>query len=220
MLLSARFAKEPKTDTYENILYTINYGEFIYGRTSWANRLKIGEQKLRTLVKLLEEDNMIKMSNRIPHRFTIYKVVNFEKYNQATNQPQYVETEGIQGNANHPSNRTPTNCQPTANRTPTTKEDSKTGKKEKQIKDIYLDLVLLTKDEHKNLVDKLGQKHTEEMIDRLNSYGHQKTKRFKEYTSHYHVILDWVRRDNEKPKVTVSRAAASILEYMEDKDDD
>lgn len=63
---------------------------------------------------------------------------------------------------------------------------------------LYMDHVYLTSDEYQKLVEKIGEQKTKELIDRLNSYGHQKKKKFKEYSSHYHTILNWHRRDCEK----------------------
>lgn len=68
-------------------------------------------------------------------------------------------------------------------------------------KSLFMDFVLLTTDEHKKLIDQLGQQKTDDMISRLNSYAHQKPKKFKEYASHYHTILAWVRKDSDS-KVT------------------
>ncbi|HWQ40565.1 MAG TPA: hypothetical protein VN456_00845 [Desulfosporosinus sp.] len=50
ILSNARYIEEPKTDTYEMIIYTLNYGEFIFSRSSWSKRLGISEQTLYGLV--------------------------------------------------------------------------------------------------------------------------------------------------------------------------
>jgi len=59
----------------------------------------------------------------------------------------------------------------------------------------YLDYVYLTSIEYKSLVDKFGASDTQDRIARLNEYGHQFPKKFKEYGSHYHTILAWARKD-------------------------
>ena len=64
-------------------------------------------------------------------------------------------------------------------------------------KKIYLDFVFLADDEYQKLVEQFGQSKTDEMIERLNSYGHQFPKKFKQYSSHYHTILNWLRKDGE-----------------------
>jgi len=80
---------------------------------------------------------------------------------------------------------------------------------------LFLDYVFLTKEEHEKLISQLGQTRTDEMIDRLNSYGHQKPKKFKEYESHYHTILAWVRKDGDstKGKPNIPRGFQDILDY-------
>ena len=64
---------------------------------------------------------------------------------------------------------------------------------------LFMDFVLLTTEEHQKLIDQFGEQKTADFISHLNSYGHQKAKKFKEYTSHYHTILAWDRKDKEGP---------------------
>jgi hypothetical protein len=147
ILIRARFSHEPKTDTYNGILYTIQYGQFIYGRPKWSVRLGIGEQKLRGAIKKLLDDNMIKVVKHLSSS-TIYEVVNYEKYNQKDlverwvsagsplvseglsdkiNQPSNhvpdIQRSGIEDDANQPINQVPTSAQPALNQRSTTKED-------------------------------------------------------------------------------------------------
>lgn len=61
----------------------------------------------------------------------------------------------------------------------------------------FLDFVFLTPNEHKKLVEQFGEKGTQERIEDLNNYGHQKAKKFKEYTSHYHTILKWEKKNKD-----------------------
>ncbi|MFA4854011.1 MAG: hypothetical protein WC616_01495 [Candidatus Omnitrophota bacterium] len=75
--------------------------------------------------------------------------------------------------------------------------DIKDSKKEKKNK--YLDFILLTEFEHQELIEKLGVEKVASMITRLNGYigqiGEKAAK--KRFTSHYHTILNWVRKDEE-----------------------
>ena len=54
---------------------------------------------------------------------------------------------------------------------------------------------MLTDDEHKKLIEKIGQTETERYIERLNNYIGSKGKKYK---SHYHTILNWSSKDNEE----------------------
>ena len=60
------------------------------------------------------------------------------------------------------------------------------------VKNTYLEFVKLTKEEHRKLVEKFGEEGTEQRIAALNDYVGSKGKK---YTSHYHTILSWERRD-------------------------
>ena len=67
------------------------------------------------------------------------------------------------------------------------------------IKDKYLDYVLLSKEEHQKLVDKLGTALVDTYIDRLNNYIGSKGRRYK---SHYYTILAWAQKDGAKKRYT------------------
>ena len=114
ILVRARFSKEPKTDTYKGILYTINYGEFIYGRPAWSKRLNIGEQKLRGIINKLIKDNMIVIKKLMPSS-TIAQVVNYAKYNHLLNQLETLDTATLQDDCNQQNNQRSTSTQPALN---------------------------------------------------------------------------------------------------------
>jgi hypothetical protein len=131
ILLSARFSKEPKTDIYKGTIYTINYSEFLYSRPSYSQRLNIAESKLRNLMDNLVKDNMIeKVISLGRNKATIYKVINYEKYNNVPT--EYVDTKGVEGKIDQlTTNSQPTDNQLGANSQPLKKID-KIDKKEKQ----------------------------------------------------------------------------------------
>ena len=83
----------------------------------------------------------------------------------------------------------------------------------------YLDYVYLTSTEYKSLVEKFGESNTQDRIARLNDYGHQKPKKFREYGSHYHTILAWARRDETNnpgasSRVSLTKQQASNLAQL------
>jgi ribosomal protein S25 len=139
MLRCARYSKEPKNDIEAGVVYTINYAEFMFGYPSWSRRLKIGEQRLRTLIKLLIKDNMIVQIKKHP-KFTIYFIVNYEKYNNLTNNQRGQQTSTVEGCLNNLTNNQPTTCQQPPNNLLTTKEEGKerSKKDKKDKKDIYV----------------------------------------------------------------------------------
>jgi hypothetical protein len=133
MLFNARFSNEPKTDIYKGVLYTINRGEFIYSRPTYAARLGITEGKLRTLIKLLISDGMIEevksLGNNKP---TIYKIINYDSYNSQPSE-RIDNTDVEQHN-----NQVRTKSQPSGNQVTTKSQPLKnnvnTEKKEKNKK--------------------------------------------------------------------------------------
>ena len=80
-------------------------------------------------------------------------------------------------------------------------EDKESNKKEKINKKKFLEFVLLTEEEHSKLIEKFWQKHTDELIDKLNNYIWSTWKRYK---SHYYTILN--RSKNEAGTTTHSQA--------------
>lgn len=199
MLYRARYAQEPKTDIEDGELYTIQYGEFIYGRPKWSARIGISEQRLKTLVKKLTQEGMIEVTSRF-RRFTIYKIINYEKYNQQGNQPSNQqgsqEQQGFSGIGNQQNNQQinqpSTSSQPASNQPATTKEQSKQSNKvnkEKDNKKHYAEFVSLTEEEYQKLVSEHGESFTARCITILDNY---KGANKKKYASDYRAILNWV----------------------------
>mgnify|MGYP003149575234 CR=1 FL=1 len=76
---------------------------------------------------------------------------------------------------------------------------SKVKKKEKESKAKYMEHVLLTKTEHKSLVEKFGEEGCNDRIEDLNYYVGSKGIAYK---SHYMTILSWEKKNfkiNKKP---------------------
>jgi hypothetical protein len=95
VLVRTRFSKEPGTTLVERELITTGYGQFIFGRKTWSEQLKIGEQKIRTLLDKLVKSEMITLVSK-HNKCTVYLVNNFEKYNQKENQHQDLEGVGVE----------------------------------------------------------------------------------------------------------------------------
>lgn len=80
--------------------------------------------------------------------------------------------------------------------------------KDKISKDKYKDYVFLSKEEYQKLLKKLGEEKTKNWIKELNGYigqiGIKKAEA--KYSSHYHVILNWINKDkkNGKSKINIS----------------
>ena len=93
------------------------------------------------------------------------------------------------------------------------KEKKEKDCKEKQTiiseKKLFLEAVLLTPEEHQKLSELLNGK-TNDYITKLNDYIHQigKQKAEAKYKSHYHVILNWYRRDTSETERRLKIAEA------------
>lgn len=133
ILLRARYSKEPEKKMIEGIFVTVDHGQFIFGRPSWSSRLKVSEQRLRTLFKKLDADGMIELVQKY-HKFSLYSVKNYAKYNQQSNQQKPEEYQWNEVDANQQSNRESTSSQPATNQQLTTQEQSKQRKQGNKVK--------------------------------------------------------------------------------------
>ena len=129
MLGRARYLKDEKTGLYQKIQYTLKYGEFIFGRKQWSKDLGIGEQRIRTCIKKLEKDNMIKLE-KSTSKFTIFSVTNYAKFNHQGNHQQDEQIQQLEETTNHQTNHQLTTIQPPSNHHLTT---NKEGKERKEI---------------------------------------------------------------------------------------
>ena len=124
MLGKARYLKETKKGLYQNVKYTLEYGEFIFGRKQWSKDLEVGEQRIRTCIKKLINDDMIQLVQSTS-KFTIFSVTNYEKFNHQTNHQQDQQTQQSEEDTNHQTNRQPTTIQPPTNHHLTTNKEGK-----------------------------------------------------------------------------------------------
>ena len=74
---------------------------------------------------------------------------------------------------------------------------SKRERKETE-KEQHLDFVFLTKDEHKKLIRRFGEKNTKKLIDDLDYYISNIKKGKDPYTEHYRTLCKWAIKGNLK----------------------
>lgn len=133
MLFLARFSEEPHNELIDGEIITVNYSEFIYGRIKWSERLKVTEQRLRTLIKKLKTEEMIEVVSE--HRkCTLYRMTNYSKFNQQVNQQNNQSQQGFEEDANQQNSQQLTSSQPAANQQLTTKEQGNKVNKDKKVK--------------------------------------------------------------------------------------
>jgi DNA-binding Lrp family transcriptional regulator len=120
-LFNARYSEEPKTDVYKGVIYTINRGEFIFSRPSYAKRLNVSESRVRKCMELLVKDGMIEQVGSLgKNKPTIYKIINYDLYN---NPPS--ETVGAQGVDGFSTKSPPSDNQVDAKSQPLKKKEKK-----------------------------------------------------------------------------------------------
>jgi hypothetical protein len=101
-------------------------------------------------------------------------------------------------------------------------KDKETPENSKEEKIRHLDFVFLSPSEIGNLKQKIGESQTWAFIERLNGYigqiGQQKAS--KKYTSHYHTILNWYRKDKADGTLTPVKPAVASRPYVESRPND
>lgn len=103
MIANAKYTEGTKKDILGGIIYTLEKGQFIFGYPSWSQRLGIGQQKLRTLIKKMISEEMIILIRHYP-KFSIYEIKNYSKFNNQDNKVGTSENQGISGNLNNQNN--------------------------------------------------------------------------------------------------------------------
>lgn len=166
------------SDTYWRGI-EVKRGEFITSLNTLASDINMTRQQVRTSLNKLQSTGEITQK---PHsKYSVITINNYELYQDTNTQNNTVATRN-----QHDSN------------TVATTDNKKKKEKIQESKNKYGDCVLLTTKEYESLIEKLGTKVTQTYIERLDEYLGMKNKR---YDSHYKVILNWYRRDNEnKPK--------------------
>lgn len=150
-------------------LRQIANGVGYYERGIWREP---NAKTIRQILKWLETEQMIAVKSN--SGYTHLKVLNWGIYqsngDSKSNSEETVRKQSLDPNKN-----------------------DKNDKKDKE--DLYGEFVRLEKVEYERLVDRLGEPSTLDYIDRLNNYIGSSGKKYK---SHYHTILQWVRKDEAK----------------------
>lgn len=189
MLGRAQFTPEPKNCLYMGISYTLHRGEFVFGRKKWCKDTGISEERLRRLITLMVKDNMISVVV-FKGKFTIYKVVNYEKFNHVEKH----KTKGVKPDS--PPTDTPTEAPTEPQQTPQQTTTNEEGtKKVKNVKNVYGSEknVFLTQAEY----DRLKNEYpcADEAIEFLSGYIVEKAYVTKD---HNRTIRRWVIEAVEK----------------------
>lgn len=226
MYFLARYADKSEVRNIEGYEVIIHQKEFIFGRPGWSVRLDISEQRLKTLIKKMVAEGLIKKVKKY-NRFTVYSFEYIPSINQHNNQqsnqqefpeqpaeplvPQGFENDSNQQNFSNQPAQQPAQ-QPMKEegiKEEGIKEEGLNHKgaknmpskskidKSRQGKTEYTECVWLKREEHEKLLSEFGQEGLTWMLDVLSSY---KLSVDKFYASDYAVFKrgGWLRQKYEE----------------------
>lgn len=179
LILMANHKDNEWWNSYHKKFIIIKRGSFITSIESIRTKIKdrlVTTKKIRTCVELLKSMQFLTIETA-----SGYSHITIEKYEQYQNGDNY--------KANKRASRGQAEGKPRA-----TNNNGNNENNGKNVKDIYMEAVYLTKDEYKKLKEKFGNEVTQEKIEELNNYIKSKGKE-KVYSSHYHTILNWDRKN-------------------------
>jgi hypothetical protein len=185
-LLSVIACRARRTDVFN--VHNLKLGEALIGD---CKNYGMTEQEYRTSKAKLKRWGFATF--KATTRGTIAKLTDKRIYDiniESSNEP-----------GNEPSNGQATDSQRTSNERATTNKNDKNDKNgkneknEKGEKTLFRDFVFLTSAEYAKLVDRFGKDEADGWIEELNNAIGSKGL---EYESHYHTILTWAGRDDEK----------------------
>ena len=142
-------------------------------------KMTYNENHTKKAMKFLREAHMIDSTKELGG--VLITILNYDYYQNSKNYERTSES------TNERTNEEPMRNHPL----PDNKNKDKNDKNEKK-KDIYGEFVLLSKDQHKNLLKDFGESNLNKMIEKLDLYLGADKKRLKKYTSHNHVLRGWV----------------------------
>ncbi len=173
----------------------VKSGQFLFGRKSAGKTLRQKPTSVYNRLKKLKKLGNVDIQPDT--HFSIVTICNWSIYQKKDKAEEQV-------------NGQPTDKQLTGNGQPT--DTNKNDKKEKndknEKKQLFLDCVKLTPDEHKKLIDKFGEADTREKIKSLNNYVMSKGTKYK---SHYHTVLSWANKNGTPPKKKTSAERLGLL---------
>lgn len=189
-------------DSYQKKFITIRRGSFITSVNQIRKKIKdklVTIKKIRTTLKKLEDMQFLKIETGYKDIKKTDREVRLNSFSkksenrQGKGQGQYtyitiLKYNLYQDGENYKGKQ--------KGKVGATNKNGKNGKNGNNVKKKYMEVVFLTKNEYKKLVDKFGEDITKDKIEELNNYIESKGKE-KEYKSHYHTILCWDRKNKK-----------------------
>ncbi|MDD4892368.1 MAG: hypothetical protein PHH73_00015 [Candidatus Rickettsiella isopodorum] len=201
---------------HKNMILTVNYkpydvplGSFVTSQRKLAERWRWSISTVNSFLNYLQKAEC-QIEHKTEHSFTHIYILNWKKHQGKSEHLTEHETETFPN-----SSRTVAEYSP---------KQIKNDNNDKNVnnKDIYLDFVFLTKEEHTKLITLFGESGTTYRIKNMNDYAHQigEAKFKAKYKSHYHTILNWERRsiksDNQPNPSGLSIAEQRKIKELQD----
>lgn len=99
---------------------------------------------------------------------------------------------------------------PYHNDTETSHQSKRESKRKRTEKEKHLSFVFLSKEEHKKLVQRFGEKATSKLIDDLDYYISNNKKGKDPYTEHYRTMCRWAIRDKIPELFQIDKKAEAV----------
>jgi hypothetical protein len=241
--MTARYQKGIHLEVIEGQEIEVGYSEFIFGRKSYSDRIGITEQRLRTLVKKMVDDNMIQLVGTY-RKCSVYAILNYSKYNmfdggeqpaeqpaeqrqtnqqsnQQSNQQKPATSKGFEGfaTAEQPAEQRDINQQANVQSTTYKKKEKNVIKdiKNKEIKKEYSENVFLTESEYIKLTELMGEDKRDSYFLRYGSWISGKPVKEQERRSAYLSIRSWYNDEKQKGAAEIVRTANREVAATDDK---
>ncbi len=161
---------------------TLEPGQFVTGRFSASEELNMNGSTVWRYLHTLKDNETIEIIAN--NKYTLINVVNWANYQVADDESEQ------QMNIKRTSNEHQMN----------TNKNVKNDKNEKNKRE-YAPAVKMTDEEHNKLIEKFGQRDTNDRIERLSLY---KKSTGKKYKCDYSTILAWARKDEPARRTLTS----------------
>ncbi|MEF9952938.1 MAG: DnaD domain protein [Clostridium sp.] len=181
-----------------NELVEVKKGSFITSQAKLMERWGWGKEKVRTYLKLLEKEEMLKIA--ATKKYTLIKIINYESYqNQTSTKPVVpMDNENYQTTNRPQSDRKQTTNRPRADSNNNDNNENNVNKDNKSVyKRSYGEFknVKLTDDEYNTLLSTHTAPFIEKYIKKLSLHIESEGKVYK---SHYATLKKWIYQDSMK----------------------
>lgn len=186
-------AYKPRDIAFGSQLVHLDVGEFVTGREALSREFNEGMKKSHRVnpltlwrwLQVLEKHGNLNIKSN--NKFSVVRVVNFAVYNPIEFPDEQQNEQLVNSSCTADEQLLNTNKK-------LRNKDIKNSRSKEDQKISFAEFVRMTENEHKQLIDNLGEERTNAYIERLDNYKGSTGKRYK---SDYRTILTWVSKDDD-----------------------